>query len=59
MVDVDHDIWSLAQNVIGGMLNDGKQEEEILRVVLKITHGIAEHDSIRREIIRQKRMVVN
>ena len=59
MTDMDHQIWNLVTNVISTMLGEGKKEEEILKEVMAITHGIADYNAIRREIVRQKRMTVN
>lgn len=59
LTDVDHSIWLLVQNVVGSELDKGTGEEEILRQIMVITHGIIDYDSVRHEIARQKRMVVN
>lgn len=59
MTDMNHDIWMLVQNVVGTELGKGTGEEEILREIMILTHGIVEYNAVRREIARQKRMVVN
>jgi hypothetical protein len=59
MTDIDHNIWQLVQNVVGTELDKGTGEEEILKEIMIITHGIVNYDDVRREIVRQKRMVVN
>ena len=59
MTDNDFLIWQLIQESIGTMLNAGEKEENIIKEILKITHGIANYDDIRREITRQRRMTVN
>lgn len=59
MTDIDHGIWLLVQNVVGTELDKGTSEEDILRDVMIITHGMVDYDSVRREIVRQRRMVVN
>jgi hypothetical protein len=59
LTDIDHNIWCLVCNVVGTELDKGTGEGEILRQVMVITHGIVDYDAVRREITRQKRMVVN
>ena len=58
-MNIDHNIWQLVQNVVGTRLDEGAGEEDIVIEILKITHGVVPQDSIQREIVRQKRMVVN
>ena len=58
-MDVDHNIWGLVTQVVGSMLGEGIHEEDILKKVMHITHGTVEWDSVKREIQRQKRMVIN
>ena len=59
MTDMDHNIWNLVQNTVATMLDNGAGEEDIIIELMKITHGVVEQNDVRREIIRQKRMVVN
>lgn len=58
-MNIDHNIWQLVQNVVATRLDEGAGEEDIVIEILKITHGVIAQDSIQREIVRQKRMVVN
>jgi len=59
MTDEDNLMWKMIQETIGKMMVEGKNEHEIVKEILKSTHGIADFYSIMREIARQKRMTVN
>ncbi len=59
MADKDVLMWKLIQESIGKMMGEEKNEQDIIREIMKTWHGIADFDSIRREITRQKRMTVN
>ncbi len=59
MTNKDFQIWQLIQDVIAKYMGEGKGDEEIIDSVIKITHGVVNIDDVRREIIRQKRMIVN
>lgn len=60
MNDVDGSMWEIVQTEIGHLLErEGITEEEAIIEILKITNGLIAQDDIRREILRQKRMVEN
>ena len=59
MTNKDFQIWQLIQDVIAKDMGEGYGDEEIIDNIIKITHGVVNIDDVRREILRQKRMVVN
>jgi hypothetical protein len=59
MTNKDFQIWQLIQDVIAKDMGKGYGDEEIIDNIIKITHGVVNIDDVRREILRQKRMVVN
>ena len=59
MTSNDFQIWQLIQDVIAKDMGKGYGDEEIIDNIIKITHDVVNIDDVRREILRQKRMVVN
>ncbi len=58
--DIDGSLWEIVQTELGRLLErEGITEEEAIIEILKITNGLIAQDDIRREILRQKRMVEN
>lgn len=56
MTHFDYQLWTLAVDEIGRLINEDKDDDEIKLHITRLTHGFLEPDDIGREIIRQRRL---
>ena len=59
MTNIDNTIWELVKSTVKEELEKDTHESEIVKQVLKLTHGMLDYDGVIREISRQKRELLS